>query len=653
MIGMKGEAIYDELMTLMMLDSRLISGGILQKKTIICLAKELDRELLTTLHTNEKIREVLFKDLGDFQVFDFSKFELLVSQNSFIPDSFTSYKNRIGLSSNDEFISNVKEVVLSWPYKDSVLEGGQTKSNAKQKEVFWNTTIASEEIDRLFSPKALTNFKRFENQSDDKCDTLGTNENLLIKGNNLITLHTLKHKFSNKIKLIYIDPPYNTGKDSFGYNDSFNHSSWLTFMKNRLEVARELLKDDGVIFISIDINEQAYLKVLCDEIFGRSNFVGEIIWETATDNNATQISIEHEYVISYAKDKTLQPKWQIKSEKATIIENKYSEFKQLHQGDLPAIEKALRNWINSMKKSNEVDLSGVAHYNYVDEKGVFYPGNSANTKPGGYNFDIIHPITKVVCSKPANGYRWPETTFWSADANGDVLWGGDEQTIPKIKKRLGTATELLKGYYYEDNRRTTAALAKLMGGRVFENPKSINLLKKIIKFTTQRDDIILDFFAGSGSTAQAVLEVNQEEDNRRNFVLCEQMDYIETVTAPRIQKCLGSETFVYCELKSLNHTFIEKLGQALTVDELKKTWPRIKEKGMIRWQVRLQQVDYIIDGVESHNLSSIKKLILEVLDQNMMYLPWSEMLDSEYGMGEKEIKLCNMFFDLQSETSNS
>src|SRR5690606_1712879 len=341
--------------------------------------------------------------------------------------------------------------------------------------------------------------------------------------------------------------------------------AWLTFMKNRLEISRELLSNEGVIFISIDVNEQAYLKVLCDEIFGRDNFVGEIIWETATDNNATQISVEHEYVICYAKNKATQSKWQIQSEKAQLIQNKYEELKEAHKTDTEQIEKDLRNWIKSIKKSNEIDLSGVSHYSYVDEKGVFYPGNSANTKPGGYNFDIIHPVTKGVCNKPANGYRWPETTFWDADKNGDVLWGADENSIPKIKKRLDTATELLKGYFYEDNRKSTKALTKMMGKKVFDNPKSINLLKKIIKFTTSKDDIILDYFAGSGSTAEAVMQVNREENSQRRFILCEQMDYVENVTAKRIQKCLEGETFIYSELAKLNQHYSELISNCASI----------------------------------------------------------------------------------------
>src|SRR5690606_6666543 len=234
-------------------------------------------------------------------------------------DSYTSFKNRIGLTDDDEFIKENKDVVLSWPYKDCVLEGGQSRADAKRNEVFWNETLAPDEIDRLLQPKVLKNFKRYTSKKVEDVSKLSANDNFLFKGNNLLTLHTLKSVYSGNIKLIYIDPPYNTGKDSFGYNDSFNHSAWLTFMKNRLEISRELLSNEGVIFISIDVNEQAYLKVLCDEIFGRDNFVGEIIWETATDNNATQISVEHEYVICYAKNKATQSKWQIQSEKAQSI----------------------------------------------------------------------------------------------------------------------------------------------------------------------------------------------------------------------------------------------------------------------------------------------------------------------------------------------
>ena len=636
--------LLNELKDILKQDERLVVDGKLLKNKIIELGLQLDPSLLRLLLSQTSIKKHFFQEVEKVLVFDKIKFQKFVSNKAFLPDSYTSYKNKIGLIGNDEFVIENKEVVLSWPFKDCVLEGGQSRADAKRNEVFWNEILAPDEIDRLLNPKVLTNFKRYSAKKSTNVSKLKTNENYIIKGNNLLTLYTLRKIYAGKIKLIYIDPPYNTGKDSFGYNDSFNHSAWLTFMRNRLEIAKELLALDGVIFISIDINEQAYLKVLCDEIFGRDNFIGEIIWETATDNNATQISVEHEYVICYAKNKEHQLKWQIKSEKAQIIQKKYEELKSLHKNKIDAIEKDLRNWLNGLKKSNEIDISGVSHYSYVDDKGVFYPGNSANTKPGGYTFDIIHPITKRVCNKPDNGYRWPETTFWDADKKGEVLWGEDENSIPKIKKRLDTATELLKGYFYEDNRRSTKALTKMMGSKVFDNPKSINLLKKIIKFTTKDNDIVLDFFGGSGSTGEALLEVNKEEKTNRTFIICEQLDYVESVTVARVQKCLDEGDFIYCELANLNETFSEEIKKTKSKQDLIKVWQNIKAKGLLSWRVKLNGVEQLIETISEKELTTLKNLLYEVLDKNQMYVPLSEIDDNDYNLSNDNKTICNLFF---------
>ncbi len=373
-------------------------------------------------------------------------------------------------------------------------------------------------------------------------------QNIFIEGDNLEVLKLLQKSYHKKVKMIYIDPPYNTGKD-FVYKDNFKdniknykeitgqvdgegrnlsnnpetsgryHTDWLNMMYPRLKLARNLLKDEGVIFISIDDNEVSNLRKMCDEIFGEENHLGTIVWETATDNNPSQIAMEHEYVLVYSKAKEKQAIWQRRSGKAEIIQLQYEDLKR--EGLSTAeIQKKLRDWINSNKKSNELDLSGVSHYSYVDDKGVFYPGNSANTKPGGYMQDIIHPLTGEVCAKPENGYRWPENTFNEAHKRGDVLWGQDEQTIPKIKKRLETATELFKSYFYQDNRGTTRAVKDLFGGKkVFDNPKSLDLTSKMIDFSCGENDLVVDFFAGSSSSAHAVMQLNAENRGNRKFIM--------------------------------------------------------------------------------------------------------------------------------------
>jgi len=417
-----------------------------------------------------------------------------------------------------------------------------------------------------------------------------TTQNMVLKGDNLDCLKILKSYYKGKIKCIYIDPPYNTNKDEFVYPDKFDkeelevlglanlnetdmarlefsfhtkksHNGWLSFMYPRLMLARDLLTNDGVIFISIDDNEQATLKLLCDEIFGEDCFAGQIIWQTATDNNPTQIATEHEYVICYAKNLYEHDSWEMPSEKGKLIQEKYNELNAKYKDNLENIQVELRKWIR--KQTNGDDLSGVAHYSYIDEHGVFYPGNSANTKPGGYNYDIVHPITKRVCARPEYGYRFTLDTFTNADKKGDVLWGDDERIIPKIKKRLDTVTQRLKSYYYEDNRATTAELKALFDGvKVFNNPKSINFLKHILKFVTSKNDLILDFFAGSGTTAHAVMDLNKDGNNRR-FILCQIDEPIKE----------DKPAYKFCKENGL-----QPVISSITIERLKRAGEEIKEQ---------------------------------------------------------------------------
>lgn len=374
-------------------------------------------------------------------------------------------------------------------------------------------------------------------------------ENLYIEGDNLEVLKLLQETYLGKIKMIYIDPPYNTGKDSFVYNDVYSmseeeflnaggyydedgnrvidvkennesngrfHTDWLNMIYPRLRLARDLLSDDGVIFISIDDNEQANLKKVCDELYGGSNFVGNIIWQSATDNNPRQIATEHEYILSYAKNNNLLDPWIIVSKKAKLIEEEYKILKS-KTSDITLIQRELRKWI----KDNQEQLKGVTHYNNVDEIGVYSnASNSSNTKPGGYTFDIIHPVTKKPCVKPAFGWRWTEKTFWDYDAKGDIEWGKDETTQPHVKKRIESVQEQLKSIYYEDGRISTKQLESLFGEKkIFNNPKTISLIKKLIEFSSNKEAVVLDFFSGSATTAHAVMQLNAEDGGKRKFIM--------------------------------------------------------------------------------------------------------------------------------------
>jgi len=311
----------------------------LNETLLIDLVEHIDEKVIELLLQEKSIREKFFVKIKDVYVFKTNDFRFFIEENK-VNNSFTDYKNRIGLTDGKKFLKDTNDVVLDFPYKDCVLEGGQSteegndtcfeyeeektktvkgekvkeeagykEKQGKRKEIFFNQVLAHDEIDRLFDHKALTNWKRFTKDGEQevkeiKRDEDGTiKENLIIKGNNLLALHSLKKQFAGKVKLIYIDPPYNTGNDGFKYNDNFNHSTWLTFMKNRLEIAKELLSDDGVIFVQCDDNEQAYLKVLMDEVFGRENFVHTVIRITTkrVKGDSKNVNSIHDYLHIYGK----------------------------------------------------------------------------------------------------------------------------------------------------------------------------------------------------------------------------------------------------------------------------------------------------------------------------------------------------------------
>ena len=241
-------------------DERLVIGGKLAKNKIVELALNLDPTLLKILLTNQALKNHFFTEVEGMLIFDKIAFQRFVNNKYFLPDSFTQFKNKVGLMADEQYLSETNDVVLSWPYKDCVLEGGQTKDDQKRSEVFWNETLASEQIDTLLAAKKLTHFKKYDTEGEHTDFELTEADNLIIKGNNLLALHSLKERYLGKVDLIYIDPPYNTENDSFKYNDKFTHSTWLTFMKNRLEIAKELLSDSGSIAITIDQNESHYLE---------------------------------------------------------------------------------------------------------------------------------------------------------------------------------------------------------------------------------------------------------------------------------------------------------------------------------------------------------------------------------------------------------
>lgn len=495
----------------------------------------------------------------------------------------------------------------------------------------------------LASDSAKTLIK--EDKEWNSKDENKNSENILIKGDNLEVLKHLSNAYHEKIKMIYIDPPYNTGGDGFVYEDdrkftvsefselagvdeeqskkilsfvnskSNSHSAWLTFMYPRLYIAKQLLKNDGVIFVSIDDSEVAQLRILMNEVFGEDNFIGQIVWQTATDNNPTQIVIEHEYVLCYVKNKNNQSYWISESMSVKLIEQKYFELKEKYSNNIIIIQNELRKWI----KENKEDLDKVSHYDNVDEKGVFHDADIANTKFGGYEYEILHPITNKACKMPEKGYRFPESTIGEMIKNNDVMFGEDETTLPKPKKRIEGVKDTLRSVLYEDGRSSTKELENLFNTKsIFNNPKSATILKRIFNFITSSNDLILDFFAGSGTTGDAVMQLNGEDringkNGNRKYILVQIPELID----PKKNKT--AYDFVKNELGVLEPTIFD-----ITKERLVRAGEKINDKsGFKIFQTQPIWEDYEFKAKEldsQQKLFDESKLLEE--DLNTLLTTW-------------------------------
>ena len=381
-------------------------------------------------------------------------------------------------------------------------------------------------------------------------------ENIYISGDNLDALKHLLKSYAGKVKCIYIDPPYNTGSDGFVYNDSFKftpeelekklsidedeakrildltsrgsstHSAWLMFMSPRLQLARQFLSKNGVAFISIDENEQANLKLLCDYIFGEDNFLGTIVWNNATDNNPTNIAIEHEYILCFARDKeSLESEWKSNiSDIKELLIRIGNEFTSKYEGE--ELQKVWKKWYRENKKQ----LGPFDDYKFIDEGGV-YTGSRSVHNPGkeGYRYDIIHPITKKPCTQPLMGYRFPETSMQKLINEGRILFGDDESKLVEIKLYASEYQDKFSSVYEYDSRAGANELKKLFpeAKQIFKNPKPIDVVEHILSYIDAEDLYIMDFFGGSSTTAHAIMQLNQKQNTKLRYIMVQIKEKID------------------------------------------------------------------------------------------------------------------------------
>src|SRR5690625_274475 len=559
-------------------------NGELKKWVVLNKAQNFDEELIELLLKDETIKDYFFKEIAGVTVFNQNLFIQFLEQKNYLNDSYTQYKNKVGLTIDGKYLKQRNEVALVWPFKDCVLEGGQSREEDKREEIFFNEILAQDEITQLFEPKVLTNAKVFDASTGSAQvneqtfrgftrdaelnkkrglpeDTI--TDNLIIKGNNLLALHSLKKEFAGKVKLIYIDPPYNTGNDGFKYNDSFNHSTWLTFMKNRLQIAKDLLSVDGSIFIQLDNNETHYAKILLDEIFGRKHFQREIIWRldglSGYKSLINSFVRGHETILFYSKSQEFS-------------------FNKLY---LPYNEKQI-------KRFSAIDESGGRYKTLAGDRRLYLD--------------------------EAKGI--PLSDVWSDIASF--------QTVVN-------SPEIIKN---------------------FVGQKPEKLIERIITSITKENDIDLDYYLSTSTTAVVAHKMN------RQYIGIEQMDYIETVAVERLKKVIDGEqggisksvkwqgggSFVYFELKKYNQTFIEKIEEAKNTEELLQIWEQMKAKSFLNYNVDIKKQDEHIDEFKALSLAEQKQHLCEILDKNQLYVNLSSLNDSDFECTVEEKQITNDFY---------
>lgn len=620
-----------KLIDLLKQDERLVVDNRLAKNKIIELALQLDSDLLKLLKSSKEISQIFFQQVDDILIFDKVKFQSFVSSKQFLPDSFTEYKNKIGLISNKQYLADNEEVVLAFPYKDCVLEGGQTKNDSKRNEVFWNETLAPDEIDKLLEPKVLTNFEKYKKGTKSKLTEISIQDNLLIKGNNLLSLYSLREKYRSKIKLIYIDPPYNPDSKSntFIYNNNFNESTWLTFMKNRLEVAKDLLTADGSLIVAIDDNEHLELGLLLKELFKTHEIHCITIVHNPRGVQGANFSYTHEYAFFVIpKGKNTIGNRKIKNE-----DIKWSNF---------------RNWGSESERS--------------DAKNCFYSVKVKNGEIVGFgevSSDNEHPKQTI---KQGDHYL-----VYPIDVNGiERKWRYARQSVEEILhllkakkvndkfeieigKDFGTYKSVWIDSRYDANEYGTKIVKSLVPNCKFDFPKSIYNVYDCLYAVVGNDKnaIILDFFGGSGTTAHSVLMLNKNDEGNRKFIICEQMDYIETITKERIRKVTEKEcpsSFIYAELKMTNGVFINKIQDSKTSKALLKVWNEMKKTAFLSYKVKPEEIDATKKDFKKLSFQDQQRFLISILDKNLLYVPYSEIDDKSYGISQEDKDLNNKFY---------
>ncbi|WRF25439.1 site-specific DNA-methyltransferase [Helicobacter pylori] len=624
------------------------------KERLVTLILQHDEKLLTFMLEHENANDyknAFFKIIANSLVFN-QKALLECLEIKELEKSFTRFKNKIGLYSQGCPIKSSELVVLNFPFKDNVLLGNAKDNSTKSNELFYHEILHKKEIDTLLSPKVLCRFE-MHGQGDLESALKDKNTNYLIKSNNLIALHSLKKKFAKQVKCIYIDPPYNTGNDSFNYNDNFNHSSWLVFMKNRLEAAREFLSDDGVIFVQCDDNEQAYLKVLMDEIFLRENFVASLHVELSTTQGMKVASAKKgnivknaEYILIYSKNME-----NFSFIRSLYVTKEWDEHYSIYIDPKTKKRETLLNFLKSKYENITKDKIIVLYNDDKDFRDFIH--KNANNIYQGAMIEVNFNFTEEQESSLNNGEIVEYNQYLIFKNSNNII-----RQLLKLSDAIGETDDfdakigLRKirgdwwGSFYKDmmNINKEANLVWKAG------KKPERLIKDILEISTNENDLVLDFFAGSGTTCAVAHKM------KRRYIGIEQMDYIETITKERLKKVIegeqggiskkcdfkGGGSFVYAELKEVNLEIKKQILNAKSKSECLKIFNALSERFLKRADCKIDE----IDSEEFHNLdlNEQKRIYCKLFDSNEDYLNLGDIDEDAWEIDESTKKYNEIFY---------
>ena len=634
-------------------DDKYFIDETVNKQRVIQDLYNYDSELISVLLNSDLLKENFTMQIAGTTIFQINNLIELFEADEYWKDSYTKYSNKIGLTSGGKFLDESTEVVLDFPYKDTVLKASMSKENTdkddlRPEEPFLNEIIAKEEIDVLLDKKVLVNIRRYSEVGESELDSFD-DDNLIIKGNNLLALHTIKGRYAKRVKLIYIDPPYNTGSDGFAYNDKFNHTTWLTFMKSRLEIAYDMLSEEGAIYLSIDDSESAYLKVLMDNIFGRENFLAQIAYERSGVSGLGQggayLVNTHESIIVFAKNinrhTVYNPNGFVRLEKKDMIRYnrifnsagtriKVNEFIAPSTKENVSIYKHENYSIDTISlrdfkiREDEIRQEFVRNFDSIFRNTSIQKENEFQNKILNFSGEGLYSADYTVSRGKYKGEKI--TAYY---LNGQVFaWLKDSAVI--ADEDVFKTNKLSQFWTHASIPK--ADLANEGGVTLNRGKKPENLLKRIIELETEEGDIVLDFFAGSVSTAAAAHKLS------RKYIGIEQMEYIHDLVIKRLSNVIagdstgisknvnwkGGGSFVYAELMEKNAGFLKSVISASSMTELQEVFNRMLETADFDFRVDLDEVRNTIWRLP---IEDQKRTLIKIIDKNQLYYNYSEIND--------------------------